>query len=140
MASEDTVWAETTAGGLLRQLFGYYPTLHDARAHSIEIDGGRETVTLDVDYTDRGIDGEKSLRVRMRLIWSGVKEAEFSSYDTDILEMRFEREGDLLRTRFDRGMGFAGSILSEGFEAFLEKVDPPDREQEISRIEIRYRA
>ncbi len=137
MESEDAVWAETTGGGLLHQLFGYYPTLHDARVESLAFEGS--TLKMDVDYTDSGAEGEKDLRVRMQLVWSGLREVDLTAYDSDLTGMTFHRQHDLLRTVFEHGFGISGSIVSEGFEAKLEKVDPPDRLNEDRGLRILYR-
>jgi hypothetical protein len=94
---------------------------------------------MDVDYTDRGVEGETALRVRMQLIWSGLKEVDLSANDTDLIGVEFSRLGDLLKTEFESGFGISGTIVSEEFEALLEKVDPPDREEEEHpRLRIRY--
>ncbi len=73
MLNDDVVWAETTDGGLLRQLFGYYPTLHDAVILEVEIDRASDRVAIIVDYNDMiGEDVTQHLSVRIRLEWHGV--------------------------------------------------------------------
>ena len=68
MTNDDAVWAETTDGGLLKQLFGFYPTLHDARILSIDIDRASDRIQMVVDYADVvGDDDGQELSARIRL-------------------------------------------------------------------------
>jgi hypothetical protein len=133
----DAIWAETTSGGLLRQLFGFYPTLHDAVVDSISFDRSEDSLTMDVDYSD-GEPGETHFRVRMRLIWMGVLEVDISADDRYLYEVQFVRHGEFLETKMEGGYGIRGKIVSEGFEAVLDKVDPPDREETRQPLRIRY--
>jgi len=133
----EIVWAETTDGGLLHQLFGYYPTLHDARVQSLSIDG--TTATMDVDYSDEPEEGVRELTVRMKLIWTEVESIDLTTYDTYIEGITFQWIADGLKTVLGQSFGIRGSIVSGGFEAQLEKADPADPLQEEGTLKITYR-
>lgn len=137
MDEQEAVWAETTDGGLLKQLFGYFPTLHDARIRLLEIDkSGRVTMTL--DYEDQ-VEGSPDLRARIRLVWEGVGAMELTLGESDLSGMKIRRAGDLIRSEFEFGIGSFGFIESERFEATLEKLDPPPGDDQDDRMTLRYR-
>lgn len=126
MSNDETVWAETTDGGLLQQLFGYYPTLHDAVLRSIEINPAADLITMDVDYQDMvGDDPDQEMKVRIRLEW---REIESFVLPLDIKYfggLGFKRKGDKIITSLEF-MGEFGSVTSESVEAILVKMDPGD--------------
>lgn len=141
MEQRDEVWAETTDGGLLRQLFGYYPTLHDARIRSIAFDPRKDLAELLVDYRDlvEGQPSNSQLNVRIKLTWTKVKRFDLSLGANDIGSMSMRRQGDLIRTEIESGYGVNGFIESEQFEAVLDKLDPLPDDEEEDRFSIRYR-
>jgi len=122
---KDAVWAETTDGGLLRQLFGYYPTLHDAVIRTVELSRGGEALTIVVDYNDAVEEADRDgLTVRIRLIWRGVRRFEFPIGDEDLLSVDFKRQGDRLITSLETWPGMFATVDSATFEAELMQVDP----------------
>ncbi len=127
---DEAVWIETTDGGLLRQLFGHYPTLHNARLTSIEVDRSRDCVLADVEYCDESEPGETPLRVRMRLEWHGIKSMDFRFQGSEIMAVSFGKVGPYLETRFAPCSGAQGSIVAEKFEAILTQAQalPSDSE------------
>ena len=135
--SDDSIWAETTDGGLLRQLFGYYPTLHDAAILSIDIDRPSDRIVMVVDYSDYlAQDDEKEFSARIQLEWSGIKSFELPLGDEDLLSLDFSREGDQIVTNLETWPAVFGKVVSDTFEAILVQIDPSDYE---GRSRIRYR-
>ena len=121
---QDALWAETTDGGLLQQMFGQYPTIHDAHIHRLEIDRSADQVTMTLQYEDEAQGADRGLLVRVRLIWSGVRRLEFELDGPNISAMTLSAEGDLVRTDFAPGLQSSGVIVSENFEALLDQVQP----------------
>ncbi|MGV3613781.1 MAG: hypothetical protein ACO1SV_00480 [Fimbriimonas sp.] len=128
MEERDVVWAQTTDGGLLHQLFGYYPTMHDAEVRSITLHGQPLAVTIVVDYADQieGPDRNPSddLATRIRLEWTGVTSFDFPLGDADLLGLDLARHGEQIVTTLETWPGIFGTIVSETFEAVLMQMDP----------------
>ena len=131
MEGPDAVWAETTDGGLLRQLFGYYPTLHDAQILSFDIRRKDSSAEMVVDYTDLAEEGEKGdVSVRMRLLWAGVKSFDLPLEEQSLFGVSFDRdEENNLVTRIETWPNVFGFIVSESFEAILVQADPLEGDQ-----------
>ncbi|MDR3690306.1 MAG: hypothetical protein P4L46_13070 [Fimbriimonas sp.] len=119
--SDQTVWADTTDGGLLKQLYGYYPTLHDAVVRSVDIDRSADTIRMVLDYNDMlGEDRNQHLSVRICLEWAGIVSFDLPIGDHDLYYVELERENGHIVT----SLGAFGSVVSEGFEAILIQIDP----------------
>lgn len=137
MSNEDAVWAETTDGGLLRQLFGYYPTLHDARMLSIDIDRTTDSIKMVVDYNDMvGDDDDQELAARIRIEWHGITSFQLPLGDIDLVSLDFDRKGNQIETTVETWPGVFGAVVSDSVEAILVQIDPNDPEE---RSWIRYR-
>ena len=134
---DETIWAETTDGGLLRQLFGFYPTLHDAMILSVDIDRPSDQIVMVVDYSD-STDGEdpNQLTARIRLEWSGITSFSLPLGDEDLLSLDFSRQGDQIVTTLETWPAVFGTVVSDTFEAVLVQIDPGDFD---GRSWIRYR-
>ncbi len=133
----DAVWAETSSGGMLRDLFGASPTLHDARVRQIRFESETKRLEMLVDYEDEGED-LPPFRVLIRLIWSGVRRASFSHYENWLYGVGFRMlpEGGM-RTDFDQGIGLHGFVEADDFEATMEQASPKDlADHEEGRMDI----
>ena len=127
MSDADAVWAETTDGGLLKQLFGSYPTLHDALVVSIEMDRASDTAQITVDYEDvSDEDDTQLLSARIRLEWQGVEALEIPLGYDDMFGLSFRRSGDKIRTDIEMWPGIFGYVISDTVEAVLIQLDPGD--------------
>lgn len=136
MSNEDAVWAETTDGGLLKQLFGYYPTLHDAKILSLEIDRPSDRIHLVVDYNDMiGDDHSQHLSARIRLEWHGIESFDLPIGDEDLYSLDFGRQGNRILTRFETWPGVFGMVVSDTVEAILVQIDPGESD---GRPRLRY--
>jgi hypothetical protein len=135
--SDDTVWAETTDGGLLKQLFGFYPTLHDASILSIDIDRASDRILMVVDYSDvLGGNDNQELVARIRLEWHGIVSFDLPLGDVDLLTLDFGRQGDHIVTSLETWPAVFGTVVSESVEATLVQIDPGDFD---GRSRIRYK-
>ncbi len=134
--NDETVWAETTDGGLLKQLFGFYPTMHDATILSINIERPSDRITMVVDYSDGvGDDDRQELAARIRFQWQGIISFEIPLGDEDLLSLQFGREGDFIVTYLETWPAVFGKVVSETVEAILVQIDPGDYD---GRSRIRY--
>ena len=143
MSDADAVWAESDSGGILHDLFGYFPTLHDARVRELRYDGPGRRLELVVDYQDRPDLGEEAssqdLHVRIRLVWTGVIGVALDHYENWIYGVDFKSLPDGgIRTEFHEGMGLQGWVEAEQFEALLDQADPEEgADLDESRLSIR---
>src|SRR5580658_2975252 len=96
-ADHDAVWAETVDGGLLHQLFGFYPTLHDATIKSITYSRRTDTLEMVLDYEDES-EGDAPLKARISISWTGVKTMTLGIEDNFITGLQFKRRGDQIVT------------------------------------------
>ena len=119
---DDAVWIETTDGDLLRQLFGHYPTLHEAKLTSLSMDRAADRLVADIEYCDEADANDAPLRVRIRLEWLGVKLVDLNVSGVEILSIQFDRSGPLLTTYLTPCSGTQGRIVAERFEALLTQA------------------
>jgi len=129
MTNDDAVWAETTDGGLLKQLFGFYPTLHDAVILSVAIDRDADIVHMVVDYRDMiGEDDTQHLSARIRLEWHGIESVELPFAERDLYFLDFGRKGDQIVTTIEMTGGI-GTVISDSVEAILVQIDPGEADE-----------
>ena len=137
MEQDGAVWAETTDGGLLKQLFGFYPTLHDARILEVEIDRNSDSLTITVDYCDNvGEDRTQELSARIRLEWHGIITFDLPLGELELLSIDFKRHNQYIETNLETWPGVHGTVVSDSFEAVLVQVSPGDPDE---RAWIRYK-
>lgn len=120
---DDVVWVDTTDGGLLRQMFGFYPTLHDAKLVCLELNRKDDLLTATVEYVDQPEGGESVLRVQIELEWRKVKLMNLTIGGTELMAIDFEKKGEDLETRFEWSTGVQGTIVAAEFEARLVQSD-----------------
>ena len=126
----ETIWAETSAGGLLKQLFGCYPTVFEAKVISIEIHRPSDGVTMELEYRETSeMEEGQLLAVRIRFEWSNVHQLDLPMDLDEIMNVDFRKETDHLVTSLEVGPGVFGRVVSEGFEAVLVKLDPGPRDE-----------
>ena len=90
----------------MRQLFGYYPTLHDAVIVEVQIDRETDSVVMVLDYSDSiGDDPTQELSARIRLEWHGVVLFEIPLEDRDLLSLDFGRRDDYIVTNLETWPG-----------------------------------
>lgn len=122
-SDHDAVWAETGDGGLLHQLFGYYPTLHDATIQSVSYSRAADRLEMILDYEDEA-EGDAPLRARISLTWTGVESALLGMEDRSLMSLRFRRAGGKIVTRLKTLDQTDGEVVAEGVEARLVALGP----------------
>jgi len=130
MSNDDAVWAETTDGGLLKQLFGVYPTLHDSKIVSVKIDRASDSIQMVLDYADMvGEEVDQKLSARIMLEWRGVIAFEVPLGDADLVSLDFGRRENQIVTMLETWPGVFGTVISESVEATLVQLDPGDPDE-----------
>jgi hypothetical protein len=137
MGGGEEIWSETTHGGLLKEMFGQYPTFRDARLREVTFAPQDNAIELTVDYTDTMHDGPDSLSVRIRLCWTGIQNLKLPVSENYLSNLTLRRRGDYIFAEFEFGFGLSGFVESERLEATLEKVDPLMEDE--GPIVLRYR-
>lgn len=125
-SESDAVWAETEDGGLLHQLFGFYPTLHDATVRTITYHRDGDRLEMVVDYEDEA-EGDTPLRARISLTWTGVDRATLGLTDNFVSGLHFKRQGDRIVTHLKTMDQTDGTVVADHLEARIVSLDPaPD--------------
>jgi hypothetical protein len=133
------VWAQTTHGGLLHDLFGSFPALHDALVRSLDIDRAGNRVSMVVDYSDTPEEASASLTVRINLVWSDVRSMDLNLRENALSGMGLREQQGAIVTEFEQSFGIGGVIVAEHFEAILVQVDPPEPDNFEQRVvRLRY--
>ncbi len=142
--SADIVWADTADGDLLHQMFGYYPTLHNAVVRSVTYFREAERLEICVDYEDTfqgeldSDERDKDLRAQILLIWEDLVSADIELRHGQLLGISFRRRKAAIATQLDLVNGPPGRVLAGHFEARLMAMDPkPNPDEESVRFQLK---
>lgn len=127
-------------GGLLKDLFGYWPTMRDARVRTIEFDPAGDKLMVTLDYTDKPTDAIAEISARIVLTWGGVKSVELDLLSDDLTEMEFRRDGGTIETFMIFAGEARGRIVSESVDATLNRLDPERPDETPMRLVYHRRA
>jgi hypothetical protein len=127
-----SIWKTIKGSKELFDLYGYYPTLHDACLTNIDLNFERKEVVLTFEYAD--LVGDKpiisavdnSLATKIMIRWSLVSEAQLLLDGTDVYDMGFQKLGNKIKTEFSQGFGIGGHIIAKSIE--LVSVEPSARD------------
>ncbi len=123
----DAIWAEMPEGGLLRDLFGYWPSFHDSELKSIDFDPANDQVRIAIDYIDEATERDSGLMALVELVFTGIRIANVELRSNDIMDLKFKRIKEGIESRIEFCDGSAGRILSESVDASIRTLDPlPD--------------
>jgi hypothetical protein len=124
----DLVWESLPGASQLKEIYGYWPTLHDAIVRDWDVRFQESSLALTIIYSD-GVgddDSSNSATTQFTLAWRGVQEAKFRYYAHDLYGLLFARMDDWIETRFDDYVwGMDGYIRSSIVEV-LDIQDAPD--------------
>jgi hypothetical protein len=131
------IWETIPGAAPLFEIYGYWPTLHDAVVRELKIGFAERELTLVVDYSDLvlGREDEPDIRTRITMRWFGITESTLRLHNSDLYGMEFTRANGFLETQFeDYCYGLDGTITSKGLEVTHIGLSPacPDDE----RIEL----
>ena len=132
------IWETIPGAKSLFEIYGYWPTLHDAVVRELKVGFAERELTLVVDCSDLvlGRGNEPNTRTRITMRWFGITESTLRLYNCDLYGMEFTRANGFLETHFeDYCYGLDGTITSEGLEVThikLSSVRPDDERIELT--------
>lgn len=123
-AQEETksIWKTIKDSQKLLDLYGYYPTLHDASVTDFDVNFEGKKIILTFEYSDRVGDesetgsDDKSLATKIVMSWNAVSEAKLQKYNNDIYHIDFQKIDGNIKTEFSQSFGIGGYIISENIE------------------------
>ncbi len=121
----ESIWQTIPGAEPLFEIYGYWPTLHDASVRKMQFGFAARELTLVMDYSDHGADQEEQPEIctRITMRWFGITESTIRLEDADLYGINLAQMGDLIETRFDDyWFGMGGSILSAGIEVL--QIEP----------------
>lgn len=123
----DAIWAEMPEGGLLRDLFGYWPSFHESELKSIHFDPANDRLNVAIDYIDEVTERDSGLMALVELVFTGIRSVDLELRANDIMDLRFKRLKDGIESRIEFCDGSAGRIVSDSVDASIRSLDPlPD--------------
>lgn len=115
----EQVWKSILGAAPLLELYGYWPSLHDARIRSFDIEYSTKRFNVTFDYSDHPINpySETHVNTRITLCWEGVSEAKLRLYANDLYGIDFRTVDNGFRTDFeDYAYGLDSYICSQRIE------------------------
>ncbi|RYG31452.1 hypothetical protein EON81_22865 [bacterium] len=113
------VWSRA-GGDPLTAIYGYVPSLHDARLVAVEL-AGRDA-TLRFEYLDQAEGAARPLRTRFEFVFSGVSRFRMPLDETYVLDAALAPAGKGLRLDLTMPGGWA-LLEADGMEIRLLAVD-----------------
>lgn len=115
----ESIWRQIRGAEELREIYGYFPTLHDADVTAVEVDGEARQIVFSIRYCDlietapAAINRRDTATTAFQIHWRRVRQAQVKMLTGEILHVSLGRVGDLIETRFD-GYDIAvnGSIVA----------------------------
>lgn len=133
MEEQEALWASSADGELIRQLFGYAPSLHDALLREIRwID--HDKVRLTLDYRDKPEGFEQPLSVRLALTWAGDVQLNLNLESGDILHFDLRRKSRRIVASFQGESHVQGEVSANELGIELVRVDPPEVDERSVRV------
>ncbi len=134
------IWETIPGAAPLFELYGYWPTLHDAVVRGLKVGFAERELTLVMDYSDLvlGRENEPSTRTRITMRWFGITESTLRLHNGDLYGIGFTRANGFLETHFeDYCYGLDGAITAEGVEVTHIGLSPACPDDEL--IELMFR-
>lgn len=126
------IWKTIKGSQELFDLYGYYPTLHDASVTDFDVKFENREIVLTFEYSDLVGDepeikpGDKGLATKIVISWLNVSEAKLQKYNNDIYHISFQKLADGIKTDFSQSFGIGGYIISDNIEVVSVELSKRD--------------
>jgi hypothetical protein len=116
-----SIWKTIKGSEELFDLYGYYPTLHDASVTNFHANFERKEIVLTFEYSDlvenkAEIHIDKSLATQIMLCWERVSIAQLLVDGNHISHLSFQKIDDKIETKFSQSFGIGGQIIAESIK------------------------
>jgi hypothetical protein len=119
------IWKQIKGAEPLFEVYGYFPTLHDAVIETIGVNFEKKEFRLTVRYSDLTEENDKSGHTRFTICWRNVQNADFNWYGEDLYSMKFSKDGEFIKTKFtEYSPGFDGELIAGEIEILNIEIDP----------------
>jgi hypothetical protein len=120
------IWKGVKGADKLFEIYQYFPTLHDAKIRSFEINLEGREFYLTVDYCDFIKEPGDEVATRFMIRWGNVQMANFDWRGEDLYGMKFSKAGDFIKMKFE--FGFNGDLISREIEITNVEIEPENDE------------
>ena len=118
------VWQKIEGSEKLHEIFGYYPTLHDAHVLKVECNFEKREICITFYYSDMvGKDVDTIASTLITLCWKSIVEADFSQDENVIYHAELKFTGSLFETLFEDS-SFGGRILCKNIKVSEIVIEP----------------
>lgn len=106
------VWQKISGSEKLYEIYGYYPTLHDAHVLAIDCNFEKKEICITFYYSDLVGKADTSVLTLITLCWGNIVEADFIPDGNNIYHVGLKFVDNLFETKFADAY-FDGKILCE---------------------------
>lgn len=122
------VWQKIEGSEKLHEIYGYYPTFHDASVIKVDCDFDKNEVSVTFYYSDMvGKDVDNIATTLITLCWQNLVEANFSLHSNYIYHTELKFDGEKFEAIFS-GTDFEGQLLSKNIKVSKVIVEPDTSE------------
>jgi Immunity protein 50 len=123
----NNIWKQISGAEQLLEIYGYFPTLHDAIVENIDIRFELKQLTLEIRYNDIVEKSAEKTEVKrtsttcFQICWCEVKQAKLNLSSEDLYGISFRQTSEFIETHFaNYEYGFDGFIVARTIE--IKKV------------------
>jgi len=111
------IWAEISGATRLLEIYGYWPTFHDATVEQINIRRETAEVVMIFHYIDLRSGGESEAATEIHILWKDVQRYELLLEGYVVYGVAFSYDDDFILTEFEEyRWGLGGKIRSKAVE------------------------
>lgn len=134
----EAIWELIPGAAPLKEIYGYWPTLHDAVIREMNFDFASRSVEVILDYNDNLVDdATKDINTRIAWVWRGISESKLRLYDGALYGIEFAHKEGLIETQFvDYPWGMDGYLLSDSVEVLSVELAPDVLSQNDHEIRL----
>jgi hypothetical protein len=128
----EAIWQSIPGAQPLHELYGYWPTLHDAWIRAMRVGCEGRELTMVLDYPDTPNDNDNNLYTCFTMRWHGVVNSSLRIEQSYLYGVEFSQtDAGILTTFVPTNFGTCGTILAAGIE--VSEIGPtPDTETDVA--------